>query len=188
MKRGTCIVGIASKGSVMLGADTLVSDQWSKFSMKQSKLVRLTDDVLLGCCGSVRLRDILACDVSPSPAGKSEHDPHRYIVSVVVPEIRDKLKAGGCLGSDNGIEQIDAMMLLAYRGCLFMVDSDLQVSQPAAGYWAVGSGSEYALGSLFSTRGVREPKKRITLALQAASEFSPSVAPPFVYERLDAGS
>lgn len=187
MKRGTCIVGIVDKRGVILGADTLVSDQWSKFSMKQSKLVRLSDDIVIGCCGSVRLRDILACDVSPAPPGKSDNNAHRYIVSVVMPEIRDKLKAAGCLASDNGVDQVDAMMLLAYRGSLFMVDSDLQVSQPASGYWAVGSGSEYALGSLYATRGIREAKKRITLALQAASEFSPSVAPPFVYERLDAG-
>jgi ATP-dependent protease HslVU (ClpYQ) peptidase subunit len=46
---------------------------------------------------------------------------------------------------------------------------------------AEGSGGMFALGALHATKHQKNPKMRLKLALEAASEFSMSVAPPFTY-------
>lgn len=184
--RGTCIVAIADRGSVWLGADTMASDDSRKFTMGQKKLVRLSDDLLVGIAGSIRVKDILACSVSVPPRAESEANDYRYLVTALVPEVREKLRAGGALVVDSGVEELpDSALLIGYRGGVYVIDGDLQVSQLDSGYWAIGSGAEYALGALHASRSQKDIRKRITIALEAAAAFCPSVGPPFVVERLD---
>ncbi len=46
---------------------------------------------------------------------------------------------------------------------------------------AEGSGGMFALGALHATKNLKNPKIRMKMALEAATEFSMSVAPPFTY-------
>jgi hypothetical protein len=39
----------------------------------------------------------------------------------------------------------------------------------------------FALGALHATKNQKNPRMRLKLALEAASEFSMSVTPPFTY-------
>jgi ATP-dependent protease HslVU (ClpYQ) peptidase subunit len=176
--KGTCIVGIAHKGVVWMGCDSMASDGRAKMRMLAPKVVR-TGDLLVGVCGSLRVRDTVEYVALPE-RGEAMKDDREYLVRSYVPHLRAALKDAGVLATDDGLDEVDSNMLLAYRKRLYSLYDDFSLLEHAE--WAVGSGSEYALGSLFSTSG--DPAKRIKTALQAACEFSPSCGPPFVLEKL----
>lgn len=184
--KGTCIVGIEDGDTVWIGADTLCSNEEHKFNIGQCKIVRLGDEMLLGAAGSVRVHNILHNEVQPPPRAESEQSDLRYIVNQLVPEMRDKLAKGGTLRQEDGVEEVDANVLIGYRGGLYVLWENLAVARPTLGFHAIGSGSLYALGSLHSTRTVRDPRKRLRMALEAASEFCPSVGGEPVIEYVKA--
>jgi ATP-dependent protease HslVU (ClpYQ) peptidase subunit len=175
--KGTCIVGIVHGGNVWMGCDSMASSDYVKAEMRVPKIFRV-GEMLIGVCGSLRVRDIV--EFVPLPARlESDTNDRGYLVTSYVPQLRNALKEAGVLDADE-VDSFDGGMLIAYRGRLFQVYSDFAIMEQER--WAVGSGSDYALGSLFSTSG--DPQKRIKTALQAACEFSPSCAPPFHIEKL----
>lgn len=185
MKRhGTCIVGIKDKGGVYIGADSCGSDNWFRQPREDRKLFRIGDDILVGSCGSFRVRDVLAYHVT-APERPKDIDGREYVVRLLIPEIRRALNDAGALAyAQDRTESIDGAFLLAYDGALYCVEEDLQVGVTAGGIATTGSGYEYALGSLFSSKHIKDAKKRIRLALEAAAHFAPSVGPPFHIEKL----
>ncbi len=72
----------------------------------------------------------------------------------------------------------DLEFLVGYKGRLFCFQSDLSITESQDEFYAIGSGSDYAFGSLFATQ-YEEPEKRIQKALAAAAHFSPSVREPY---------
>ena len=53
-------------------------------------------------------------------------------------------------------------------------------------YWAVGSGTETAIGSMHTTEGYDIPtRERLRLALQAAADLTPYVSGPFIYDQIN---
>jgi hypothetical protein len=59
-------------------------------------------------------------------------------------------------------------------------DVDFQVAEASDGYAAVGRGAQVALGALYATTRLRDPRRRILVALEAAEHFSSHVRRPFV--------
>lgn len=69
---------------------------------------------------------------------------------------------------------------MGYRGGLYRIDDNFQVGEIAKNYYACGCGMELALGALHCMENMDfPPTGRITKALEAASEFSAYVRPPF---------
>lgn len=170
--KGTCIVGIACKNVVHMGCDSMASIGDAKMPMIAPKIVRV-GDLLVGICGAVRVRDVVEYTTPPD---RSEIVGDReFLVRSYIPQLRAALKDAGALTSEDGTECMDADIMIGYRGTLYTLLGDFCLL--SAGAWAVGSGSEYALGSLYSTSG--DPAKRIRKALQAASEYSRSCGPPY---------
>lgn len=79
---------------------------------------------------------------------------------------------------DRNQDQIDSAMLVAYRSHLFAIYSDLQIHERGDDYDALGSGSWYALGSLYSTKGLA-PLERVMRALNAAAYHNNTCGEPF---------
>ena len=59
------------------------------------------------------------------------------------------------------------------------MDSDFHIGEADVQYMAEGSGQQVALGSLHSTSAIKTPRKRVRMALEAASKFIMSVRGPF---------
>jgi ATP-dependent protease HslVU (ClpYQ) peptidase subunit len=176
VKHGTCIVGVAHKGAVWMGCDSMASSSIQKLPMREPKIFRVSE-LLVGICGALRVRDVVEFVTMPERSTNTESD-REFLVRSYVPALRTALKDAGLVDPDD--EEFGGDMLVAYKGKLFSIDSDFAVMEHRE--WATGSGGAYALGSLFSTSG--EPQKRIKTALMAACEFSPSCGPPFVIEKL----
>lgn len=177
----TCIVGVAHKGKVYMGADSAAVQGWTR---RQTKLVKVfrRGPFLMGYTTSFRMGQLLEHQLAlPQQKGG---DDLAFLVQDFVEAVRDVLKRHGYSKVEANNESA-GQFLLGYRGQLYSIDSDYQVGLMADGFDAVGSGSEYALGALKSLERM-QPQRRIKRALEVAAHFSMAVAPPFVVRTLPA--
>lgn len=172
----TCIVGIAKDGRVYIGADSLGSDGYVKDVFKQSK-VFTKEGFIIGYTSSYRMGQLLERSWSPPKRKEGVEDDLDYIIDEVIPSIRRSFKDGGYSEISNNKEE-GGFFLMGYRGRIFIVQGDFSVLEPVSGYTSTGSGEAFAKGSLYSTEGEKDIKKRITLAIEAASRHCSSVGLP----------
>ena len=133
-------------------------------------------DMVIGFTSSFRMGQLLHYAFTPPPRAQGV-DLHRYMVVDFIDAVRECLRDGGYARKEDEQEQ-GGNFLVGYAGQLFVIEHDYQVGIMAAGYAAVGSGEQVALGTLYATRG-RAPQKRILLALEAAAHFNAAVRGPF---------
>lgn len=170
----TCIVGIADKTGVMLGADSLGSTSNHRQVYRTPKLFR-RGPYLIGSCGSYRVNQLLAHAWRP-PVPEGNLD--RFLATRFADTVWKALAKGGNLKVKNEVGEIYGEFLVAVSGRLYVAQADFSLIEPENGEAATGSGYEYAHGALVATRG-RKRKTRILAALEAAAELEPHVGGPF---------
>lgn len=179
----TCIVGITDGEKVTIGGDSLGSSGSHCVKRLDPKIFR-KGEFLVGFTDSFRMGQILMCDWEPPEQKVSEDDIFRYMVSSVIPSIRDVLKASGFAARKDEVES-GGNFLIGYRGRLFEIERDYQVGENACRYHATGSGYAYAMGSLHTTSNLETSHSdRVFRALQAAEKFDATVGTPFLIETL----
>ena len=173
----TCIVGIVTDGGVWMGADSAaVSDDASHGrAVRHAKLFR-NKDFVIGYTTSFRMGQLLENKMRPITHDKELTD-YQYITSVFCEDVRELFKVSGYGKVENNVEA-GGNFLVAYRGVLYEIQDDYSALVFSDGTDAIGTGEDYALGSLLSSKG-KPPAVRVKMALQAAAYFCPSVMPPF---------
>jgi ATP-dependent protease HslVU (ClpYQ) peptidase subunit len=174
----TAIVGIAKDGAVHLGGDSAgVSGYIVK--VRADAKVFSNGPYVFGFTTSFRMGQLLRWAWTPPEPPASDLD--RFMVTTFVDGLRECLKAGGWAAKENEREE-GGVFLVGVAGRLFRVDADYQVGEAAAGFDAVGSGHELALGALYATARTRlTPRNRLQIALEAAEQFNGDVAGPFTF-------
>lgn len=175
----TCIVAIKSNKGVMMGADSCGCAGHRASSVRTPK-VSVVGEYLIGYTTSFRMGQILHYAMSTKKHNPKD-DLFLHLVKVLIPEVRESLKAGGWLHIKENQES-GGEFLLAHERRLFVVQTDFSVLEYEDDYVAVGCGEEWAVGALYALRGTKMPHKRmLTTALEAASRFSSCVRPPFQF-------
>lgn len=173
----TAVVGIVEDGIVWLGGDSAGVGGLSMQTRSDPKVFK-NGEFVIGYTTSFRMGQILQHHLTP-PLPFEGQVGMEYIVKRFVPAVKEQLKSHGFQTSSDG-RDIGGTFLVGYRGDLYEVADDYQVARVRQRYHAVGCGCDLALGSLFTTNGFAIcARERIKLALQAASEFSAVVRPPF---------
>ena len=178
----TCIVGIQSKDKVFIGGDSAGVAVWHLERRADSKVFK-NGSFLIGFTTSFRMGQLIRYKFEP-PAIKDQQDIYEYMVVDFVDALRECLKSGGFARVENERET-GGSFLVGFKGRLFKIGDDFQVGETLDGYDAVGSGFEYALGSLYTTRG-RSMVDRIEKALETAAYYATGVCEPFVIEEIGA--
>jgi 20S proteasome alpha/beta subunit len=175
----TCIVGIVAKDGVYMGCDSLASepDSLNKYPIKGVFKVFHNGPFLMGACGSFRMCQILQHSFKPPKKPKSMEDME-FMTTKFVNEIRRCFLKRGFGTIMKGESNLGGNFLVGYNGRLYDVRDDFQINEWEWGYATAGSGSSFALGSLFMTES-NEPEERIIYALETAAHFNAGVAPPF---------
>lgn len=174
----TCIVGVVNKTEVWLGGDSAgVSGLDIKDHVDEKVFVK--GKMIFGFTTSFRMGQILRYKFN-IPKHDDDCEILEYMTTVFIDSWRECLKIGGY----NTTSGEGGEFLIGYKGRLFHIFSDYQVSERREGYDACGCGESYALGSLFSTNNVFGTKNRIEKALKSASNFSAGVRGPFVIKRI----
>ncbi|MFC0600378.1 hypothetical protein [Streptomyces palmae] len=173
----TVIVGLVHNGRVHLGGDSAGVSGFSITVRRDPKIFR-NGPYAMGFTTSFRMGQLLHhAFKAPKPKG----DLDRFMTTVFVDALRSCLKDGGWARKESDQEQAGTF-LVGIHGRLFTVHDDYQIAEPADGYAAVGCGDEYALGALHATANLDlKPRKRLTLALEAAGYHSAGVSAPFTY-------
>jgi hypothetical protein len=181
----TCIVAIAQNGTVYMGSDHAASDDKSGWilSRKEPKVFKI-GQYGIAFTDSFRMGQILQYNWIPpkfTPT-KTNSGLDKFMRTKFIDSVKAAFKDNG-YGSigQNSDEDSGGIFIVGLEGRIFTIDEDFHVGENVVNYMAEGSGGSFALGALHATKNQKNPRMRLKLALEAASEFSMSVAPPFTY-------
>lgn len=184
----SCIVGLAEGGTVWIGGDSAANTEELTQTYTGPKVFR-RGALLFGAVSSFRMRDILHHELT-IPRRKPGLSDDAWLVSHLVEEIRLTFDTAGFDLGEEGEDATPGAVLVGYHGRLFTLDWDFHLGEVRDGYNAIGTGEQFALGSLHSTRAragkhdddvtpALPPRERVGLALEAAAHFSTTVRRPF---------
>lgn len=171
----------------MLASDRLTSYGDRKIKRTSSKCfnkpIRVKTDnkdeeemicAVIGLTGRVNISNYIKYGFL-APEIEKDEDFTVYLVSTFLPELKKGLKEAGIIKVDNSMTDINAEFLLFYKGKVYKVDDSLGITDTDFDFDAVGSGSEYALGSLSTTSKKMKPENRVKKAIEVASDHTRSV-------------
>jgi hypothetical protein len=163
--------------NIYIGGDRLATNgsgmsyHQSKKKVWQKKDANLGIDMIFGTAGSVRGAQLLAYGsaIPPHIQGQTLEE---YLIINFTRAMKQALLEGGELHARHGIEQGFNHFLLGTEGRLFSFYEDFCFIEVIEKYTAVGSGSRFALGSLYSTEKTDLTSiERINLALECAEYY-----------------
>lgn len=162
----TCIVGISDGDLVYIGGDRSASDGDSIVSIKNPK-VEERSNWIYGYAGTIGIGQLLSfINLRPEV-----DNPYTYIRLTIVEELKKAIES-----FSNPPVEHDTTWLIGKNGRLFELSSQdwgvVEVDQTS-----IGSGSQYALGSLYTSID-KHPIERINLAVGSAITYSPMCQGP----------
>lgn len=174
----TCIIGLEHGGKVWMGGDSAGTAGNMNQRIRKDKKVFVKNGLIIGFCGSFRMGDLLKHSFNiPDTGGVT--DPDSCMVNQFVDALRDCLETENKKAGLQGNEKLYPSILVGFKGRLYNVEGDYQCGRPEDGFDSVGSGSSVAVGAMHGLKVVKDPKKRIEMALEAAARNDAAVRPPF---------
>jgi ATP-dependent protease HslVU (ClpYQ) peptidase subunit len=171
----TCIAAVTHNNIVYIAGERGNSDDHCILSSIDKKITK-KGEYLIGYSGNTGMGQAVQYGFTPPIFGSK--DINKFMVSKFVPTLRKFYEESKISMPEK--EDDHASFIIGILGCIFEIDtSDFQVGQYEE--LAIGSGSQYALGSLYSTRHIKDPKKRLRMALESSILYSPSCQGPIDY-------
>ena len=185
----TCIVAMADKerNKVVVGGDRASVASWTN-NLCQEKVFR-SADWAIGVSASWRVAQVIRYHMR---GVFEELNPDiESVITKFIPAFIETLKKHKSLGTDEDkTAESPGGVVLGCGGNVFFVGGSLQVVQPITGYWASGSGDDYAYGALHALKDFNNREKlgsgfwlgadEICLkALEAAAEHNIGVRQPY---------
>lgn len=160
----TIIVALASEGKVYMAGDRAYSDGNTIVKSNETKIFG-TGQFLVGCAGNIGIAQALRYHYEWPPV--ADHDD---IHGTLVPDMQRYLTDRFEMDADDPCH-----LLIGYDGVVYELTT---AGWACVTYdlMAIGSGRDFAVGSLYSTVG--EPYERLELAMDAAIEHSPGCCYP----------
>lgn len=176
----TCIVGIFDKDGVYIGGDSAAVDSVElSYNTRMDEKVFKRGDMLFGFSVSFRMGQLLRYKLR-IPAHPRGMNDMTYMITLFIDSVRK------CF-DDNAYTAMDTedggAFMIGYRGGIYEILSDYQVSKSRDSYTAMGSGKAFALGAMFASKE-KNPLEKIKVALGASVKFSMAVKEPFIYVTL----
>ena len=136
-------------------ADTLVSADNATYKDPRMSKITESGQYLIGVAG-----DVWACNIinhiwkPPAPTVKDK-DLFKFVITKVVPTLRT------CLDDNSDKKDYTFSVLISIKGQVFELDEDFATTVHQEGFYAIGSGGDYAMGALFAGA---DPMKAIEIA------------------------
>jgi ATP-dependent protease HslVU (ClpYQ) peptidase subunit len=163
----TTIVAVQYKDKCVIAADNQVTDSTGRrFNHPDMKKISQRGAFLVAGSGEVQPCDVVQHFwVPPKLTAKDHDDIYHFMITKAMPSIRKCLTDNGYdFNEGKGEGKSDEQrfhFLIAVAGEVFDVGDDLSVCRSADGFYAVGSGADYALGALAAGT---KPVKAIEIA------------------------
>jgi ATP-dependent protease HslVU (ClpYQ) peptidase subunit len=189
----TIIIGVETPAGVIIAGDSAATSNGRVILRTGGKVLSLNSRVAVGCAGSVRMQQVIRThlNVPRTYAARQSKviEPEEWMLELFIPALIKAFEAGGFLQREQ--ERINAegtYLLVGIEGELYAVWPDLQIERSLAGYHAIGSGTEYALGAMHACdcAPITEfsgADRVIDAGLKAAAAYDSSVRKPFTRVR-----
>ena len=172
----TTIVGMCKNGTVILGADSQVTDDDRRNNSLRMEKITKNNGYLIAGAGDATPCDILQhIFIPPVPTVAERKNLYKFMITKFVPAMREALEENGWkplpTDSDSGFS-----MLIAFDGELFDIGDDFSVLLNDKGIYGVGNGRKYAIGAL-------EAGASVERALEIAADNDIYTSGPFQIEK-----
>lgn len=160
----TTIVAKEVEGDVKFAYDSQCTGPYGIDELEFSK-VFTNGELILGCSGAVRDANILKFAKLAQPDFNHRAEPNRvdmWVTNQLIPSILQALSDQRASTVENGKVSSDNSTLLVVAGRVYRIGHDGSWVRNTHGYYAVGSGSDFALGALAAGAG-------LTKAIKAAA-------------------
>lgn len=172
----TTVIGVEYANRCVLLGDSRVVGDSKIYSHADMVKVVTNGNYLVGVAGDVRaLQVLLHTWKPPALLNKDKDSIFKFIVNKVAPSLKQLVTDAGLLDNKSSDKEFDVSIIIALNGNIFEIDSEFAVSRNSDGYYAVGTGGDYALGALYA--GVT-----IEQAAEIAAINDSKTAGPFVTE------
>ncbi len=177
----TIIVGVIRGSTVTIGGDSRYTSNSYIHPCTEAKIWR-QGPLIIGLTGSTREAQIIRhATTIPEPVEPSELKP--WLSTTVVDKIREARKASGFDEKKGDGTEVGPRAMVGILGRLFVVFEDYCVLEYPDSM-AIGSGMDFAIGSLATTANMRmSATRRVKVALGVACIHDAYCAPPFTVLR-----
>jgi len=165
----TCIAGIKKDGKVYLSGERGASEGNYIVPIDKPKIWK-TGAYLFGYAGTFDGQLVQHNFVPPVPEGNLDKFMHgKFLKSLK--EFYSEWDIGG--------KDSELSMIIGIKGRMYEHEAEgLTLVSYERDYIAIGSGADFAMGSLHATQTHKDPKRRLSLALTAACDFSTTCIGP----------
>ena len=191
----TTIIGIQGDSFAVICADSRVTEVDSDGSATQAISLRevgfkvaQNGRWLMGVAGDVRAINILTHAFNPPapPVTLRGRKLDHFITTKFVPALRSCFDAEGYSNplNENSTHQAEhsSVVMAAINGTIYVIDGDYSWLSDSFGVYAIGSGAQFALGSLATAIpsggkvGLRTAKQAALKAIAVAGRYDPGTA------------
>ncbi len=171
----TCLAGLIQGGKTYIGVDGYATTDDCERKPIICRKIFVSGRYVVAFAGHIRTGQLLY----PESGFEFPDDIYQIPNAIYL-----WLREFEVIGKDESqMAMIASNFLIATEDRLYEVLMDMQISEldPNPGFTAIGSGTPYAMGSLYTTHkyGKMPPKKRVEMALQTASEYAKNCGPPY---------
>ena len=161
----TCIAAIIKDGKAYMAGDRAIVDESQQMKSDIPKIWK-SGDYLFGYCGTLEGQIIQNNFKPPLIEGNVD--------KFMRGKFLESLKAFYDKWGMPAEKDSDLTLLICVKGRMYEHEaSNLTMISYDTHFGAIGSGSAYAMGSLHATQNYKDPKRRLTQALDAAILYSP---------------
>lgn len=172
----SCIVGLIQNGRAYMGCDGLATTTDGEIRPVIANKIIENGPYLIGYTGNIRTGQVI----------KSRYFTPPEDIEDLPDALRNLFMEKGCIStSDEETQATQANFLIIFNHKLYEILIDFQLNEISGDFSSIGAGSSYAFGSLFSTKNIKDGKKRVMLALKAAREYCAHVGEPFTIVELE---
>lgn len=171
----TCIAAIIDhKGVGHIACDSLGSNPRTK-SVYATPKIFTVGDMLLGFTSSYRMGQILQYRLT-LPVAVVDQDLDTWMHIDFVDAVRICLRDNGFLKIENN-EELGGTFLIVVAGRIFTMQDDLSLLESLDNFEACGSGEDHARATMNAAvnHGIKNPRRILTEAIEAATKYVPSV-------------
>lgn len=163
----TVIAALKQGNQMILGGDRGASDASSKFILSRPK-VWATGKYLMGYCGTLEGEHMQSKFVPPAPTASIDTFMQTDFLTAL-----DSFYEKWRIFKDQSEESKGMSLLICVGEYIYEHDpAFMTMTRYESDFLALGSGSQYAMGSLYSTDDMTNGRARIKLAIEASCEYS----------------
>ena len=181
------VVAIKKDGIIYMGADSQATKGGTRTTLSNPNNYKIwalpdTNNALMGSVGTLRTANVIRVtyDLVPEIVDLKDAVDFRFVVKNLVPHMMDELNDYELLlRNKNDTPDMGASFLFAYHDRLYSIDyygCVLEVDD----FCAIGSGASEALGSLLSSKDMKDPIERIKMAIKASAAHDLYVDYPII--------